>query len=196
MNKVQQPYPAKVHVETLVVTVMLASGAAEEVIAAVDGGRLEQLRGQKRPHCDDMSAQQERWQGYGQGVGEDVLDGVSVLRGKSHGGREPVVDFVDAGVERAPVEQPVGVVEEDLADEDADGKVPDETARGREAGGDLESGRQPLAHGMIDETELHGEQHGLVSQRDDGGMADLSSGGLLGRGLDLVLLGKGWPDVV
>lgn len=50
MQKIQKPNPAKVHIKPLMMPIMLPSRAVEEVKAAVDGRRLDQLPRQEGPH--------------------------------------------------------------------------------------------------------------------------------------------------
>lgn len=46
-----------------------------------------------------------------------------VLSGEGHGCRESVVNFVDPGVYRREVEEAVGIVEENFAEEDAKNNI-------------------------------------------------------------------------
>jgi len=54
-----------------------------------------------------------------------MLDWVGILGGEGDGGGEAMVELVDRGIEGRTVEEAVGVVEEDLPNEDAEHDVAD-----------------------------------------------------------------------
>lgn len=175
---------------------MLPSSSRKEIVSAVHGRCLDELKGHKHPHGENMRLQQQRRQQDGQDVGHEVLHGMGILRGKGHGGGELVVRLVEALVERAPVEDAVGGVEEDLAGEDADGEVGGELVERGEARVDSDARGMALDGGGVEEGGVEGEDDDLVAGADEDGVDDFGGGGLFGGGLDLVLGGEGGGDGV
>ena len=140
MYPVQKPYDAVIDAEPLMVRVVLPRRPAEEVVPAVHGGRLEQHETDEGPGAQHVRAQQGGREHDGQGVGDEVLNRVGVLGGQGDGGGELVVRLVDGPVEARGVQEAVGVVEEDLAHENAKKDVPRQLGRGGRDGGYAESG--------------------------------------------------------
>lgn len=95
---IQQPNPSKIHIKPLMVAIMLPRGPAKEVVPAMHRRSLYKLHGQKRPHGQDVRAEEHRRDQDGQDVCGNVLDGMGVLRGECDGGGEAVVRLVEAAV--------------------------------------------------------------------------------------------------
>lgn len=129
-------------------------------------------------------------------VGDDVLHGVRVLRRKGHGGRELVVNLVNARIQGADVQQPVGVVEEHFAGEHAYGEVSRELHEGRYPRRDLHRWRVAGRPGYQGEEDMEAEDDALVPERDGDRMPDIRAGGLLRRRLDLVLCSERRAEVI
>lgn len=121
---------------------------------------------------------------------------MGILRGEGHGGGEFVVRLVEAPVQRAPVEDAVGGVEEDFAGEHADGEVVCEFLDCGEARVDSDFGRLALDGGGVEEGGVEAEDDGLVADADEDGVEDVVGGGLFGGWLDLVFRGEGGRDGV
>ncbi|ATY64585.1 hypothetical protein A9K55_004293 [Cordyceps militaris] len=191
MKPVQQSQSPKIHIKALMVPVMLPSQAVEEVVAAVHRRRLDELAGEEQPEGEDMGAQQQRGQDNRQGVGDEVLERVGVLRRERDGRREAVVRLVHAPVQRPPVQQPVRVVEERLPRE----RAHDEVAR--HLGGRRQRGRHAECRGLAGgrgqrgARDLQREDRRLVPERDAGRVEDVGPCRLLRRRLHLVRGGEG-----
>lgn len=195
-NVVQEPDSAIIDLEAFVVSIMLSSCSRKEVVSAVHGRCLDELESHKHPHGQDMGPQHQRGQQDGQDVCHEMLHGMGVLRGESHGGGELVVRLVEAPVQGPPVEDAVGGVEEDFAGEHADGEVVCELLDRGEARVDSDFGRLALDGGGVEEGGVEAEDDGLVADADEDGVEDVAGGGLFGGGLDLVFRGEGGRDGV
>ena len=82
--------------------------------------RPHQSQGVPGPGRDEVAAQQQWAQRYGQQVGEDVLHRVSVESCQAHWSCPLVVDLVQTGVEQGAVEQDVRVIKTKLLHDDKD----------------------------------------------------------------------------
>lgn len=178
------------------VAIMSSCCAAEEVVAAVYCCCLNKLPRQEYPHCEDVCAQNGRWQYDRERVGHDVLYRVRILRGERHRRRELVVNFVNAAVEIRDVEKTMQIVEEDLSADGTEQKVHGEGLNCRERGSDLEGGRSALGHGGHSQANLDGSDEYLIPKRYRNGLPDIGSRRLLRGWLDLVLGGKRRGDVI
>lgn len=195
-NVVQEPDSAIIHLEAFVVSIMLFSCPRKEIVSAVHRRCLDELKSHKHPHGQDMGPQQQRRQQDWQDVCHEMLHGMGILRGESHGGGELVVRLVEAPVQRAPVEDAVRGVEEDLASEHADGDMVGELLDCGEARVDSDAGGTALGGGGVEEGGVEGEDDDLVADADEDGVEDVVGGGLFGGGLDLVFRGEGGRDGV
>lgn len=196
MNPVQQPNPPKVDIKPLMMAIMLLRRAVEKVIATVHRRRLNQLPRNKQPERQHMHAQHNRRHHNRQRVRDDMLHRVRILRGKGHRRRELVVRLMNASVQGTPVQQPVGVVEHDLAGQDTNQNVARDLGRRWERRVDPDPGLATGRVGRVHEPDVESHDEHLVAHRDGDGPEDLAGCGLFGRGLDLVSLGKGRRDVV
>ena len=98
---------------------------------------------------------------------------------------------MDGDVEGAGVEEEVGVVEEDFADEDAEGKLPGYGGEGGQCWCyDVGAGFGAEGHDEEEEGGVQSHVEELVSSYDVEGVPFLGGGGLLWYGLDFVAMGK------
>lgn len=130
----------KISPEPLVMKIMMLRPAAPEIIPAVDAGRLDKLIGQEPPHGEQIRPQHHRRQGDRQGIREQLLQRMAVLRGQGHGGGELVMGLVESSVQRGNMQDPMGNIKEDLAEQPAAQKIPGEFEQCRERSRDLEGG--------------------------------------------------------
>lgn len=137
MQPIQKPDRPKIQIELLMMQIMRFRQALEKVIATMHGRRFEQFVRQKHPEHQDMRAQDLARQGDREDVGEEVFDGVGVLSGERDRRGEFVVLFVDAFVEGGDMQEAVAVVEEDLAEEEAEDDVDDDFGESWKGRGDL-----------------------------------------------------------
>ena len=98
----------------VVKVVELRGGEEGQVVAGVSVGRPHQGQNVPGPGSEEVAAHQQRPQGDGQEVGEDVLQGVSVESCQGHGGSPLVVDLVKALVQQLAVQHEVRVVKPTL----------------------------------------------------------------------------------
>ena len=120
---------ALVELEVMVV-VELRRGQEGKVIAGVSIDRPHQGYDVPGPGRDEVAAQQQGPQRYGQQVGEAVLQGVSVESSQAHWSSPLVVDLVEAGVEQGAVEQDVRVIKSKLLHYDKDWKLQEDPLDG------------------------------------------------------------------
>ena len=124
MQIVQETDGPEALVELEVVKVVELWGWQErEMIARVSNDCGHQGHAEPDPGGDEVAAQQERTQSWGQEVGEKVLHRVSVESCQANRGRPLVVDLVESGVEQGAVQQEVRVIEPNLLDQDKDWKL-------------------------------------------------------------------------
>lgn len=126
MQPIQHANDAEINYELLVMRIMASRNAAQEIVPAVHRRGLQQLQAYPREirqhvHVEQLCRDDEREQ-----VRKQVLDRMCVLRREGHGRREEVVLLVDALVQRRGVQEPVDVVEEDLAHGETEDDVADE----------------------------------------------------------------------
>lgn len=105
-----------------------------------------------------------------------------------------MVRLVEALIQRTPVEDSVGGVEEDFAGEDADGKMAGEFLHRGETGVDSDAGGVALGEGGIEQGAVESKNDGLVADTDQDRVDDVAGGRLFGGRLDLVSLGEGGRD--
>ena len=93
------------------------------MIARVSNDCGDQGHAEPDPGGDEVAAQEERTQGWGQEVGEKVFYRVSVQSCQANRGGPLVVDLVQSGVEQGAVQQEVRVVKSNLLDQDKHWKL-------------------------------------------------------------------------
>lgn len=169
--------------------VQVVCAGHREVVPAVHARRLYQLCGEEQRKGQDVRVHDHHGEHDGDGVREQVLHGVRVLRGEGHGRRELVVLLVDAGVDLGVVQGAVRGVEGDLAQGEGDGVVGRHLAEGRELGADGEEGVLEVL--QVEEGEVDGLRGDGPDQDVPDAFSDGCPRGLASLALELVAVGEG-----
>jgi len=89
----------------------------KKIIATMNRRRFQEFEGEKEPIGENMAPEDLRWKRDREDVGKQVLERVGVLSRQCNGCDEAVVLLVYADVESLGMEQSVGVIEENFAQE-------------------------------------------------------------------------------
>ena len=124
MHPIQKSNRAIIQIELLMMQIMHACLAREEIIPAMHCRRVHQLVAHVQPKCQDVAAQDLRRQCDWQDICKELLDWVRVLRRDSNGGSEAMVLLVDVFVKHGKgVEEAVDIVEEDFAEDERESNI-------------------------------------------------------------------------
>jgi len=118
MHPIQESNGSKVHPKLLMVQVMQPC-PTEEVITTMHRRRLDEFYGEETPPGEYVHMEELGWQRHGRNVGNEMLQGMSILGCQSDRCGEFVVEFVNVRIQGREMQEEMGIVKHGLSHDDA-----------------------------------------------------------------------------